>query len=364
MAPSDARFVRPIFERPGIVRGELADLLGISPAGAAVSIRRLVRQGVLIQAGPAPSQGGRPAARLLAAPDLAVAFAHSLSADGMRSALINMAGEILESVEIPLEDAHRISKAIERAETGFKGTIRGRQLAGSAVALPGVPHPDTRAIAKAPWLFGPNERILGGGKRTRLSCNAVSNAEALLRVETAADPSLRSELVLAVDLNDGATAVLLTPEGSRIHLNLFACNVPKALLTREGIGEWVRDGAAHPDSTLSLRIGEGLGEIEALKRAEDDGDVGAARIIDKLTERISDLLVHLARMMRPANLVVSSWLVASELCSPDEVRRCVRRRCPAGVADRLSFRFAENHEWTHAVGAALCAIDLWLEEHG
>ncbi len=191
-------------------------MLNLSAAGAAVAVRNLVRQGSLLQAGQAPSQGGRPASKLLVAPELAMAFSHVVCSLGLKSALVNVGGDVLTSTCSRVESAVEIPQKIAEVETRLSESQNGVPLVGSALVLPGSPHPANRKLGKAPWLFGGHEIDVSETYQI-----VLTNAMALFRAQAASRPELTRDLTLAIDLNDGASAVLGTPEGSRVLLNLM-----------------------------------------------------------------------------------------------------------------------------------------------
>ncbi len=71
------RLVLLVFERPGIVRVQLAEALGMSQATVTGLIRGLISAHVLAEAGQAPSQGGRRATQLSLHPAFLVASVRS-----------------------------------------------------------------------------------------------------------------------------------------------------------------------------------------------------------------------------------------------------------------------------------------------
>lgn len=72
LSPEEARLVRIVLDKPGIVRADLADILDLSQASLAGIIKRLFENGVLEEAGKASSQGGRRASQLAISPQLAL----------------------------------------------------------------------------------------------------------------------------------------------------------------------------------------------------------------------------------------------------------------------------------------------------
>ncbi len=348
----DARIVRIVLQRPGIVRGELAEALGISPAGAAVAARDLVHRGALMESGQAPSQGGRPATRLRIAPRLAAAFAHAISHSGLQSGLVDASGAVLKLTSPRSLKAKDVACRVQEAEEELAPFSDGINIAGSTLVMPGSPHPDYPHLGKAPWLFGARE--LDADRPI------LTNAEALLRSECALEQGLLNALGLALDLNDGASAVILTPQGSRVLLNLMGMSGPEETYVRPVFAQRIREYAKRVDSSLGLRLEEGMDAAEALHLCESEGDIVACAVVDETSDAVSKFVASLARMVRPVNLVVASWLFAAKVCQPDDIRRRVRRMCPPGVVSRLAFRCTEADEHSHLIGGALCAIDSWL----
>ncbi|MGI8922896.1 MAG: hypothetical protein ACR2HJ_02455 [Fimbriimonadales bacterium] len=352
LVPLDARIVRIVLRRPGIVRGELAAALAISPASAAVATKDLVHRGALMQSGQAPSQGGRPATRLRIAPRFAAAYAHSVIYAGLRSGLVDAGGTVLKAITQDIPRAQDAGCVVQHAEEDLAPYADGVNITGSTLILPGSPHPERKTVGKAPWLFGARE--------IDADRPVLTNAEALLRSECAFEPDLLNSLGLVLDMNDGASAVISTPPGSRVLLNLMGMRGPEEAYVRSAFVRLIREHAKRPDSSLGLRLEEGMDEVEALGLCESEGDIVACALVDETSDAVSKFVASLARMVRPVNLVVASWLFAAKVCQPDDIRRRVRRMCPHGVVSRLSFRCTEADEHSHLVGGALCAIDSWL----
>ena len=236
----------------------------------------------------------------------------------------------------------------------MSGSQNGVPLVGSALVLPGSPHPTNRSLGKAPWLFGANQIDVSDRKQL-----IFTNATALFRAEAATRPELTRELTLAIDLNDGASAVVGTPEGSRLALNLMGMSVPESAFVRPRFAEVIQKDAQRPDTCLRIHLENGRSPEEGLHEAEEQRDVVACRVVDELLEQLSTFIASLCRMLRPANVIVSSWLI-SALGKSEEVERLVRRRCPAVAADAMKFHYCAPNESTHLIGGALSAIDEWL----
>ncbi len=128
---------------------------------------------------------------------------------------------------------------------------------------------------------------------------------------------------------------------------------------RPRFAEAVNASAGRPDTSLRILLEKGRSPEEALREAEEHGDVVACRLVDEIVEQLATFIASLCRMLRPANVVASSWLMIA-LGKVDEVERLARRRCPSVVADGMNFRHCAPDESTHLVGGALTAIDEWL----
>ena len=90
-------------------------------------------------------------------------------------------------------------------------------------------------------------------------------ADVLFRAEAATRPELTRELTLAIDLNDGASAVIGTPEGSRVLLNLMGMCVPESAFVRPRFAEVVRAAGDRPDTSLRILLENGRSPEEALR---------------------------------------------------------------------------------------------------
>ncbi|MCH8275024.1 MAG: MarR family transcriptional regulator [Armatimonadetes bacterium] len=359
--PGDARVVRHVLERPGIVRSALAEALDLSAAGAAVMIRGLVRQGVLVEAGRAPSGGGRRAAQLFVRPELAHAHAHTVEPGCLRSGVVNLAGEVVASTEATLEGAGGFPEAVERNSERLGRAVKRARVVAVVVTAPGLPEPNAPASFRVPWLFGVRPLDVSSVPSANGAVCLCSNAEALLRAEAAVDPAMYEERALAVDLCGGATAYAAWPGAGGLALDLAAFRPAPETMLRAALERKVVEASAEPESDLGPRLKDTADAIEALAAAEAEGDPTAAGVVDALTDAIAELLAGVVRLVRPSRVLLSCWAVAAGLCSEDAVRRRVRRLCPPGVAEAMSLQFAEPDVWRPAVGAGLLALGRWLE---
>jgi hypothetical protein len=266
---------------------------------------------------------------------------------------VDAAGCASKPLTTALSDPKNIGRHLDEIETLLAGG-NGFNVVGSTVVLPGSPGPDNRTIGKAPWLHG--------AVTLELERPMLTNAEALLRAESTREPDLLDHFALAIDLNDGASAVVRTPEGASVLLNLMGTPGPEHVYMRRSFAKFVKENAARPDSSIAIHVRQGAPEVEALRLSESEGDVVACTLVDETSDSVAKYIGWLARMIRPMHLVVGSWLFAAGILDPNDISRRVRRLCPPGVVQRLAFRCIEGDEGSHLAGGGLCAIERWLQQ--
>jgi hypothetical protein len=260
----------------------------------------------------------------------------------------------VDAADAEVDDVEMLPRLADAAEDQLMGT-NGAAVVGSALVLPGLADPSKPNRGKAPWLYGSKVFDLGTSRVV------LTSAEALLRSWISREPELQDGLTLSVDLSDGACAVVLTPDGSRVVLNLMALDPPAATFDVRAFERTVWEQSAKPDTDLGALLDTGKTAAEALRIGDESGDVVCRRLTDDLTCQLGTFLGLLVRLIRPANLLLSAWLIRSRVCSIDAIANIIRRRAPSRVSERLVIRDASGDKRVHSVGGGLHVIECWLE---
>lgn len=339
-APSDARTVRFVFERNGLTRGDLADLMGVSAASITGVVKRLTDSEAIQESGQVRSRGGRKAGQLVIQPDFAHVWAHSMTATHVRSAIVNAWGEIKGSREVRVDSAAQAARAL--ALDSDRGAPRGNPgLLAASVAVPGIPG---AGRVSTRWLFH------GSEVRLPENCASISAADALLAHFGRQDPTTWINLTLCVDLGSGATATVFAPDGPRIPLDLDALCPDERLIDPSKLP--ILPNSRSDDPTNVSRISQG----------ERDGDPDAARICDELLASAADFLSRLAQLVRPCKFLIALSDHLEQIIDLEQLKRATRRRCSRAVNDQMSIRLLETNPWTRVSGAGLMTIHNWLVE--
>lgn len=120
-------------------RRDIVDQLRIAPATAASAIKKLLHEGVLVDAGPGPSTGGRRPQLLRLKDQRGVTGCAELGAHHARFGLVDASGHVIASDELALDISEGPEAVFASLSQSWQGQAEAsqRDLAAVAVAFPG-----------------------------------------------------------------------------------------------------------------------------------------------------------------------------------------------------------------------------------
>lgn len=120
-------------------RRDIVDQLRIAPATATAAIKKLLRDGVLVDAGPGPSTGGRRPQLLRVKDQRGVTGCAELGAHHARFGLVDASGRVLASDELAIDISRGSTAVFAALRESWQAQLDAHQrdLAAVAVAFPG-----------------------------------------------------------------------------------------------------------------------------------------------------------------------------------------------------------------------------------
>ena len=137
--------------RGPLSRGQIADLLDLSPATITQGTRRLLAEGLLVQEAPRPSPGGgRPSIPLALVPESAHTIGVQVAHEHVTGVTSRLDGTVVHSFRHAFDPA--APDAVETLITLIRTEIdeverRGLPLSGVGVAVPGIVEPVTGTLS-------------------------------------------------------------------------------------------------------------------------------------------------------------------------------------------------------------------------
>jgi N-acetylglucosamine repressor len=383
----ERQLIRYVYEYPDITRQELAARLGQSSAAVSLVIRRLINTGWLRESGRAVSLGGRRPVQLRLSGHRALVVGQSVTADGIRSVVVNPDGDVLAQAQ----DEKRPSAADleKRMSAGIRNAIKAakvqeEQLVGAGLAVSGVVYGETGAAHSVAGLddagdvnfldfltklFPDKAVAVDHVSRSRLTWEVYQNSA--LREQAALLLDLGHEIGTALSafgtpykgtdgapFDAGGIMVSCTGRGGpRTHRLRDAVALGKIL---ERVGRGLDEGRSPLLNDMLDGNPENLtGSLIA--RAAQAGDGLAFRIVNDTSEAVGDAVATLCNMLRPRTVLLAGELVTSGLLSVEQVRRAVRLAAEPDVYENLRLTVSETEEWGAANGVAHMVLRKWLE---
>ncbi len=351
-------------------RADLVDLTGLARSTVSQRVDTLLADGLLVEAGEAPSSGGRPPTLLKFNKDAGVVLAADLGATHSRLAVSNLRAEPLATVPgpLPISEGPDIVLSWVVEEFGRMLDEAGKTLAdvkAVGVGLPGpVEHSSGRAVLPpimpgwdgydvrdrlaqsfhAPVLVDNDVNIMALGEWW-----ASSNpADDFLYVKIGT--GIGSGLILGGHLHRGADGAA----GDIGHIRasdddvVCRCGNLGCLEASSGGGALARALAAQGYDTKVTR------DVVALVRA---GNTDAIQAVRAAGRQIGSVLATIVNVLNPSDIVIGGDLAGAGAELLARIREVVYRRSTALSTRELSIRASELGDNAGITGAAAMAIE-------
>jgi predicted NBD/HSP70 family sugar kinase len=351
-------------------RAELVDLTGLARSTVSQRVDSLLADHLLVEAGEAPSSGGRPPTLLEFNRDAGVVLAADLGATHSRLAVSNLMADPLATVagEIPISQGPEEVLNWVEAEWGRLLHHAGKaeqDVKGIGVGVPGPVEFATGRAVLPPIMPGWD----GYDVKTRLASRygvpvLVDNDVNIMALGEwwAASPAVDDLLYIKIGTGIGSGLIL----GGQLHRGadgaagdighiqagdptvICRCGNPGCLEASSGGGALARTLAAKGYDTKVTR------DVVALVRA---GNTDAIQAVGEAGRLIGSVLATIVNVLNPTEIVIGGDLAAAGAELLARIREVVYRRSTALSTRRLSIRPSELGDDAGITGAAAMAIE-------
>ncbi|MDJ0955050.1 MAG: ROK family transcriptional regulator [Acidimicrobiia bacterium] len=351
-------------------RADLVELTGLARSTVSQRVDALLADGLLVEAGEAPSSGGRPPTLLKFNKDAGVVLAADLGASHSRLAVSNLRAEPLATAPglIPISEGPDVLLSWVAEEFGRLLEETGKSLSdikAIGVGLPGpVEHSSGRAVLP-PIMPGwdgydVRDRLAQSFPAPVLVDNDV-NIMALGEWWASSEPAddflyvkigtgIGSGLILGGHLHRGADGAA----GDIGHIQagdetvVCRCGNLGCLEASSGGGALARALAAQGYNTKVTR------DVVALVRA---GNTDAIQAVREAGRQIGSVLATIVNVLNPSDIVIGGDLAGTGAELLARIREVVYRRSTALSTRELSIRASELGDSAGITGAAAMAIE-------
>lgn len=327
--------LRAIYDNREVSRAELSRMTGLTRTSVSQLVGELLSAGLVSEIGRGPSSGGKAPILLSVEPDTRQVLGLDLGEEAFSGALVNLRGEILERLSLPLEgrDGEAALELVFQLVDELRGRA-SRPLLGIGVGAPGLI--DSRS-GTVRWAVNLDwaDLALGPILTQRYGVPGVvandSQAAALAEYTFASAPRPANMIVIRVGRGIGAGIILngrlfqgdgsgageightaVVPDGQHCRCGSVGCLETVASL-RAMVAEASRfDASVHDEASLLASLISGEGEVaRVVEHAADLLGLGIAAMV-------SSLNINHVVLVGPAIALGDFWLEA--------VRRGTRRR--------------------------------------
>lgn len=328
MAQHNRDLVLELLRRAGTVsRTEVGERIGSSAATVNRLTTDLLRRGLIVDAGTAPSSGGRPAMLLRFNAEAAWTVAVDVRAHVTRAALVDLAGSVGAVTEVPADAGSRhervrgvvglATEVVQRAEAA------GKRVLGIGVAVPGTVDGDG-TVDWAPvlsWRQVPLGRMIGSA--TGRVAVVENDANVLAVAEHRHGAAAGVECLVALILGNGIGAGIIV--GNRLYrgtraaageIGYMLTSTDSLAQTYAGFGDMESrvggEGIARRSRELGLRARTGgeptAADVFELARA---GEPVAEQLVARVSDELAVAVANLAAVLDPDAVVLGGGIGGS-----------------------------------------------------
>ncbi len=325
MAQHNRDLVLDLLRREGTLsRTEVGERIGASAATVNRLTTDLLRRGLVIDAGSAPSSGGRPAMLLRFNAEAAWTVAVDVRANQTRAALVDLAGTVGDVVEVaagPGSRRERVQGVVDLAARMVAlASDTGRRVLGVGVAVPGTV--STNGVVEwAPvlsWRQVPLARMATAA--TNLPVVVENDANVLAVAEHRHGAAAGVGCLVAMILGNGIGAGVIVGERLYRGTRASAGEVGYMLMGTESLGRTYAgfgdmesrvggEGIARRSRELGLRTRTGAdataADVFELARA---GEPVAERLVAQVSDELAVAVANVAAVLDPDAMIIGGGI--------------------------------------------------------
>lgn len=347
-------------------RTQLSHLSGLAPSGLTRMVRDLLAEGLIQEQGKCRSHGGRRAVLLGFNPSYASTVGIKVERTRIRAAQVDLAGKILDRVDVALPDSPSPDGAFERIGETVEGLRRGRVL-GVGVGISGLVDSSRGIDLYSPILAWrhvevaqPLSRLLGIPAWVENDVNALTLAERLY----GAGRPFRHFVCLTVGEGIGAGVVI---QGELYH-GAFGGAGELGHITMDPQGPLCRCGAR---GCLEVYASDGyLGtqahrldfpDITCMAKAARDGSDRARSTFAEMGRSLGQGAKNVVNLLNPEALMLGGERMEDADLFLPEFEHEVRRNAFPEEARDLKILPAELGADGFLIGAAALATESFFQ---
>ncbi len=370
-------------------RLEISQRSGLSAATITHVVAELLAEGIVVEAGSAESEGGRPRTILALNPAYGYFVGVDVGETRVCIELFDLTLRSLRTVTHPLSpDDNRPSRVVRHIVAGVDTVLADAaipvgQVVGIGVGVPGVVERAGNVRVHAPswgWHAVPLLALLA--ERITLPIALDNGAKAMAQAELwfGAGRGMNDLAVLLIGTGIGAGIITqgalyrgaTNGAGEWGHTTLALDGRPcrcgsrgclEAYAGAAGIMASLRD--ASPGSPLLGETDDQEGTITALAAAARQGDPRAVRVLEDTTHYLGAGIATLINLFNPQRIVIGGWV--GQQIGPSilpRLREVVARYALGQPLAASGIVLGQLGQDAVAMGAATLALDVFLTEAG
>lgn len=353
-------------------RSDLVRLTGLSRTAVNARLDDLRRLDLVVETGPGPSTGGRPAGRVDFHPQGGVVLAAALGVTRSQLAVCDLSAEVVVETSLALDLAEGPDPVLDRVGRELQRLLEragrsGESVRGTALALPGPVEASAGWLVRPPGLPGWSEVPIRPQLARRwpvpVSVDNDVNAMAVAEHRAAGHDEATDLLLVKVSTGIGAGLVLsgrihrgaVGAAGDIGHTAVHGADGVVCRCGNEGCLEAVASGAAVVRQ-LAAR-GRDVSRVADVVALVDEGDPEAHGLVRLAGRRLGEVLAQAVNLLNPSVLVLAGDLALAQEPLLAGVREAVYARATTLAARDLEIRPSALGEQAGLVGCAVTVLD-------
>lgn len=350
-------------------RSDLVDATGQSRTTIRFKLDQLIDAGLVVDAGEAPSTGGRPATRFAFDSNALVVLGIDIGLTHARIAVTDLAGELITD-QLMLLDVARgpepaLAEVLGAAQELLASTGRANDLAGVGIGVPAAVDKQTGRVIEASavpaWAgYDVRGRVARAFKSSILVDNDVNLMARGEHAMLTPPPDHMLFLKIASSVGAGVIVSGQVVRGARGaagnfgHIRVAGSNEPCAC-QRTGCIDAVASGRALVRDLAAQ--GKNVAASIDVVRLVEAGDEEAITAIGRAGEQIGEAIVTCVNLLNPSVVVIGGVLALAGAPLLDPIRRVVLDDENATGAADLQVTTALAEQRAGVLGAAAMIID-------
>lgn len=354
---------RRIFADSPVTRAEIAGETGLSQGTVKTVVDEFMQSGILVERKDQSAQVGRKPLAVFLRREARTFGALYIQPDRIEMHLLDLTLQPIGVRDVyPIRRRDRLSDALRDILSGYTGDLAGRgPLTALGIVVPGVYDPDGDRVMcqimpelEEVRLQELVSSVLGTTATIGEDVQLAALAEAgepynvpqplfYLYAETGVGGSYVDEGRVLAGANQmaGEIGQMIIKEGRRL----------------EGLVNW-------PGFLRELRVEAGEEPAEALRRVQNklaDPDGRVNRSVERVVDTLATALANMVCLLNPRSIVIGGPYAELGRSLFDPLSEEVLRRLIPAHSDRLTIRAAQSGEHGMIRGAAVAALEQWLD---